>query len=512
MPKPIAAETADILSDLSVSQRDEMVSRYDELTALEQKQVQMGTTVPQLYGSLSRYIANPSTVSVETYKRMLDTDDTVGSGIDLMNLCMMARFGDYKHKSPEVTQMVKRALDRMEGSWHENLDDMFSAEWAGFSMTEQVWDFVNDFDGVPAFVPKKLVTYPPLTIVFSVDRHGELHENGIHQYQRYHNTFFNSYAYGIRGNDLDGFRPDLFSSIGDLPYPVRISADLSYLTVHMSRQKCIHLRSSSTGKFKNPYGRSILRRAYKNWVCKDAFIKMWLVAADRKGTPLIVGYVAPNDTVSEGQFDHATGRVTGGAKPIRADVALANTLRTIHNSSFIVVPGKKGETAEIDSVDVTGDLNVFDQGTEYFNKMIMRSLLIPPMMLGGDGGGSYALATEHAKLMNRVIDGKLKPYKQGIIDQFVQKIIRYNFPESVWKKDGFGEFTLEEFDVEVMEKLSNIYGQLTTGQWMTPEDQQDLDEVRHKMGLKPKQAKVLYGANGAPIASGGGDEIVEPEL
>lgn len=477
----------DWIDDVPPNIKEELRNRYDELSRLEQEQVQMGTAVPQLYGSLSRFVANPSTVSVETYKRMLDTDETIGSGIDFLNLALIARFGDYKHPNKDIEKFVRRALSQMEGSWHQNLDEMFSAEWSGFSVTEQVWKMENDFDGAPAFVPKKLVTYAPLTMVFAVNRHGEILPDGIYQYQRFHNTFFNSYVYGIRAGDVDGFRPDLYASVGDYPYPIRIAADLTYLTVKIPKDKVIHLRSSSTGKFDNPYGRSILRRAYKNWVLKDAFLNMWVVAADRKGTPLVIGYAAPNETVlgrteADGQAQQGQGR---------ADLAMAQVMKTIHNSSFIVLPGRKGETYEVDSVQVQGDMNVFKDGIDYFNKAIMRALLIPPLVMsGGDGAGSYALGESHHKIFQQVIDGKLKMYKQAILDQFVSKIIAYNFPRSLWEEHGYGEFVLEEHDPEVMEKLSNIYRTLTETGYMSPDKQNDLDHVREKMGMK-KEKTVL---------------------
>jgi hypothetical protein len=475
-----------------LSIKEELESRFEEMTRLEQEQIQVGTTTPQLYGSLSRFVANPSTVSVETYKRMLDTDETLGSCMDFMLLAMIARFGDYKHKVPEIQDFVRKALDNMEGSWHENLMEMLTCEWAGFSVTEQVFKVEKDFDGAFAFVPRKLVTYPPLTIVFAVDMKGDLLPHGIYQYQRYHNTYFNGYGLGSIPAAQNGFRPDLYAAIGDYPYPVRIAADLSYLTVRIPVDKCIHLKSSSTGNFNNPYGRSILRRIYKNWALKDAFLKMWVVGADRKGTPLIVGYAAPNDTVQQQTDTRQDGQ--GAVDANRADRAMANVFKTIHSSSFVVLPGKKGETYEVEAVQVQGDMNVFKDGVDYFNKAFMKGMLIPPLvMTGGDGAGSYSLGAEHNKIFRQLIDGKLKPYQQAIITQFISKIVRYNFPEQMWRSHGYGEFVLEEFDAEVMEKLGNIYGSLTTSGYMSPSDQVDMDHVRQKLNLKEKAATAPLG-------------------
>jgi hypothetical protein len=478
------------MDDTPPNIKTELKNRYDELTRLEQEQVQMGTAVPQLYGSLSRFIANPSTVSVETFKRMLDTDETLNSCVNFMNLAMIARFGDYIHPVPKIQAFVRKALEQMEGSWHENLDEMFSAEWSGFSVTEQIWKYEKDFDGAPAFLPKKLITYAPLTMVFAVNRHGEVLPDGIFQYQRFHQTFMNSYVYGIRNGDLDGFRPDLYASIGDYPYPIRISADLTYLTVKIPKDKVIHLRGSSTGKFDSPYGRSRFRALYKNWIAKDAFLKMWIIAADRKGTPLLVGWAAPNDTVLQ-QNQRGDDPLNPGQKMMRADMAMAETFKKIHNSSFVVLPGRKDEEYSLEAIQTQGDMNIFKDAIEYYNKAIMRGMLIPPLVMSsGDGGGSYSLGQEHHKIFRQSVDGSLKPYKQGILTQFIQKIIAYNFPENEWRRQGLGDFIVEEFDPDVMEKLANIYRTLTESGYMTPEDQSDMDQVRQKMNLTQGAARV----------------------
>lgn len=474
------------IDDSTPNIKEELSKRYDELSELELQQTQVGTSSPQLYSSLNKYVANPSTVSVETFKRMLDTDETIGAGIDFMNLALISRFGDFIHPVKAIQDFIRKAINNMDCSWHEALDEMFSAEWSGFSITEKIWKFEEDFDGAPAFVPKKLVTYPPLTMVFAVDRHGEVLPDGIYQYQRFHNTYLNAYGYGVnRIGDLNGFRPDTNASVGDYPYPIRIAADLSYLTVKINKSKCIHLRSSSTGKFNNPYGRSILRRVYKNWVLKDAFLKMWIVAADKKGTPLVVGYAAPNDTVQEDLQNKSNSNI----RAQRADAAMANVFKSLHNSSYVVLPGKKGETYEVEAIQVQGDMNIFKDGIEYFNRAIMRGMLIPPLVMSaGDGAGSFALGQEHHKIFNRTCDGKIKPYKQGILEQFIRPMIAYNFPEDMWKHHGLGDFVLEEYDPDTMQILSQVYGNLTEKGYMTPEDQVDIDTVRQKMNLKLKKA------------------------
>lgn len=468
---------------------EEMERRLEELGGLNKDTVQQGTTAPQLFSSVNSFVQNPSTVSVETFKRMIDTDETVGAGIDFLILCLIARFGEYKHPNKKIEAFVRKAIIEMDGSFHENLDEMFSAEWAGFSVTEIVWKFVKDFDGFSAWVPKKLVTYQPLTIAFAVDQSGEVLADGIFQYQRYYGQ-----NNGYLANSLDdGFRPDFYAARGDFAHPIRIGTNLAYNVIQINRDKVVHLKSSSTGKFGNPYGRSILRRCYKSWVSKDAALKMWIIAMDRKASPLLVGYAPPNETVG---YDGA-GNVTRG---IRADVALSMTLQNIRNESAVVLPGKKGENYDLETIQTQADMSVFKDHVEYDNKAIMRGLLIPPLILGGDGGGSFALGDAHRQIFQQVVDGKLKPYKSSIIDQLIRPMIQYNFGQDDWR-EGFGDFGVDEFDPDVMEKLSSIYQTLTTNGYMSPSNQMDMDLVTEKFNLPKRKAAVLSEMN--PTADDG---------
>ena len=478
----LLSATKDWVEDAPPVLIEELNNRYEELSRLEQLQTQIGTSVPELYGSIEKFILNPSSVSVETFKRMIDTDEVIGSGVDFLVLAMIARFGDYEHKNKKIESFVRKALEQMDGSWHANLTEMFSAEWAGFSVSEQVFKYEADFEGGPAFLPKKVVTYQPLTILFAVDRHGDLLPEGVYQYQKYYSNLSNGLHNRV---SLNGFRPDLLSSVGDFPYPVRISEDVTYNTVKMQTDQVIHLKSSVTGTFNNPYGRSVLRRAYKNWVIKDTMLRLWMVCADRKGSPLLIGWADPQATVHDGANNGIPG------PNARADTAMAAAFKNIHNDSFVVLPGRKGETYDIEAIQVQGDTMVFDNAIKHMDRANLKALLIPPLVFtGGDGAGSYALGTEHKKVFNNLIDGKLKPYKQGIIEQFISKIIRYNFTKEEWQDGGYGDFQLEEYDVELMEKLSNIYSSLTTTGYMDPTHKKDMDYVRDKMNMPEKKPAV----------------------
>src|SRR5690242_6567702 len=89
-------------SDLDLER--ELFARHVEVETFKDLEVQRGTPIPALFNIFYKFIQNPSSVSVETYKRMVDTDDTIGSGVDFLTTALSARLGRYQHPSQEITE------------------------------------------------------------------------------------------------------------------------------------------------------------------------------------------------------------------------------------------------------------------------------------------------------------------------------------------------------------------------------------------------------------------------
>ena len=227
---------------------------------------QRGTPIPALFNQFYKFIQNPSTVSVETFKRMVDTDDTIGSGVDFLTTCLAARIGMYQHPSQEITDFVNRALGKIQGGFGKAVKELLSASWAGFSVMEKVW--TNTDDG---WIVKELVSLPPGTLLFETNRTGELTDDGILQYQRNYNpanlAFGSGSLFGFSNGGISGARMnDPYAKFGDFPFPIRTANTYSYLSIRIPIEKCIHYSFDASGNFGNPYGRSLLRRAYKWYV------------------------------------------------------------------------------------------------------------------------------------------------------------------------------------------------------------------------------------------------------
>lgn len=472
------------------SDLEEMLyAREAEIRSIDDLKVQRGTAIPALFSTLYRFIQNPSSVSVETYKRMIDTDDTIGSGVDFLTTCLAARIGEYQHPVQEIQDFVQMNLEQVDGGWFNCLKEILSASWAGFSVSEKVWE--NDESR--GFLIRKIVTMPPTTLLFETERTGELTPDGILQYQRNWNPMNLAQGIGYYGGLMGagygfmqgtGGRPDPYARYGDLPFPMRVNNSWNYLSIRIPKQKCIHYSFDCQGKFGNPYGRSLLRRIYKFYVLKDSVLQMLAVALDRKGTPLTIVYADPNTTLVDPTKVTTPGGARGKDVGIRADQAAAKAFENIHNDSVVILPGKKGQVFETDFVNQTSNQQDFISTLDFCNKSILRGLLIPSLIFSnGDGTGSYALGQEHAKTFVKILDGMLSGFESVARDQLIADIIKYNYPESVWKKHGFGSFSKAEFTDEDTEKITRIWDSAVNNGVIDPQDLDDLNRMRETLGF-----------------------------
>lgn len=471
-----------------------LYSRHTEIESLNDLTEQRGTPIPALFNQFYKFIQNPSAISVETFKRMVDTDDTIGSGVDLLVTCLVARVGAFQHENKEVAQWVNNWLEGLEGGgYREVMKEIMSCVWAGFSTSEVVWADDEEL----GWVPKKIVTLPPGTILLETERTGELTKDGILQYQRNYNPYLLGRGLGFFGGLIstgiglavgNGGQPDPLAKYGDQPFPLRTANTFNYLSVRIATAKCVHVAFNAQGKFGNPYGRSLLRRVYKWYVLKDSLTRMMATALDRKGTPLTLVFADSNTTL-ENPEENSSGENPRQVrqKGIRADKAALDAFKNVHNDSVIVLPGKEGEIFKAQTLNQTSNVDDFLNAIRFCNQSIMRGIMVPALLMnGGDGSGSYALGQEHAQTFDKICDSMNGVITSAIIEQLIAKAIRLNFPESVWKKDGFGSFGRRELTADEIDKeMATIERAVNVGA-VDMNDLNDLNAVREKIKFEPR--------------------------
>jgi hypothetical protein len=298
------------------------------------------------------------------------------------------------------------------------------------------------------------------------------------------------------------------AKLGDLPFPMRASNTWNYLSIRIPRLKCIHYAFNAQGSFGNPYGRSLLRRAYKFWVMKDAFLQMLAVALDRKGTPLGVVWADGNAIVKDPTKTGGQGKTARGehGKGISAAAAARDAFANVHNDSVIVLPGKKGQIFDAEFMDQQSNADVFIASINLCNASIMRALLIPSLIFtNGDGTGSYALGQEHAKTFDKILDSWLEGFKAVLLEQLIKEIIAYNFPREVWQQHGLGNFGKRELTQDERQKEAEMFATACTAGIVDQNDLGDLNKMRETLGFEARTTPILKPV-APPMPGAFGDE------
>lgn len=475
-----------------------LYARHVEVESLDDLKEQRGTPIPALFNQFYKFIQNPSAVSVETFKRMIDTDDTLGSGIDFLTTCLAARLGRYTHPNKEITDLVNRALAAVDGGFTNAVKEILSASWAGFFVGEKVFQDVPNI----GFIPKKIVPMPPSTLLFETERTGEITEDGILQYQRNFNPYLLGGGVGYFGANVNtgigptagfGSRPDLFAKLGDLPFPIRTANSFNYLSIRIPKAKCIHYAFDAQGKLGNPYGRSLLRRAYKYYVIKDAILQMMTIALDRKGTPLTVVYydpMAPIMDPNKVKNPNDLGSARDDRKAaIHPGKAAEQAMKNLHNDSVIYIPGKKGEIYTIDTLSQQSNASDFIAALEFCNKSMLRAMLLPALIFG-DGQGGYALGEVHAKTFDKVLDGINAGLEDNLLNQWVKDILSLNFPKSMWEKDGLGSFSKRDLTQDEVQKVMDVFDKGINAGIIDQGDLNDLNKMRDSIGFDEREKPI----------------------
>jgi hypothetical protein len=216
-------------------------------------------------------------------------------------------------------------------------------------------------------------------------------------------------------------------------------------------------------------------------------MQMLAVALDRKGTPLQVWYVDPNAAFIDQDQAPNPGDQTGRSVGKRAQLAVRDALKKVHNDSVVVMPGKKGQFVDHDFIPQSSNAGDFIDTLNYLDTRILRALLIPALVFSaGDGTGSFALGQEHAKTFDKILDGMLGGFVQTLLRQLVRELIAYNFPKEQWEEHGLGEFSKRELSIEEREKEWTVVDGAINQGVINMNDLTDLNQAREIAGFGPR--------------------------
>ncbi|SDI49424.1 phage portal protein family protein [Paenibacillus naphthalenovorans] len=387
---------------------------------------QFGSQLTGMLYSFSLGTSNPDSIGIDVYERMIETDETIGSGVDFLISTVVSRLGRYHHENPDISDFINRCFEEMNGSLVLACYDILSAVWAGYSTTE-----INFTAKSGKIMIDNLVTYHPRSIKFDIDRStGKLKDNGVIQ-----------------------------------------QAGVAVERIEIPKDKCIIYTHNP--RFGNLYGRSQLKRTYKNWLLKDTILKMWATALDRFGTPLLGAF-------SEDAM--VTVEIDGEEKQISAIDYLLGILSNIQNETALAFT--KGVDVKT-LYNPTGNIGEnFHQAILYLNKMLYRSLLIPSLIFDeGDRSGSLALGESHFAAFDQMSGSIYRRLTETLIEQLVARLIDYNFGP----QQNYGQFAEAQVSLVYQKLIAEIFKQYVEIGVLDPATEEDFSYMRSTAGLPDRE-------------------------
>ncbi len=350
------------------------------------------------YNSFSSLPFYEGEVDLPIYWRMFRSDATVKAGIEFIRLSILSRLIGYQNIShPEIDKFVNLALQSMEGSLWDVVQDLLSALWAGFAVAE--------------------VTYKPLEGKVGWGRVRVLNPVTL-------------YPGGIQ-TDERGKITKVVQRMGR----EEIELPLNRLIIW-----------SFGSEFANPWGNSLLRPAYAPWLMKQILIRLWNTHLERQATPLGIVALPQAETLVWCPLHQREERYIEAMKHIMED---------LHNRNSLIYSGG----AEVRFERLEGKGEMFESAIRYQDNQILRALLIPTLLVTEGEYGTRAQAMVHQEAFQMMLSGIIRELKAVLDEQLFRPLIELNFGElSHWGGVVFRPFADSDYAIwaDVLRKLTEV--------------------------------------------------------
>ncbi len=359
----------------------------------------------QLLTSLDQPITNSDNFR-SYYKQMLSNDETIGTGIEYLTGRIVSRIGEYSHENEKIKELVDHSIESIRGTMTEARRSILRDSFAyGFGIGEFT---VKSENG--QWLLSSIQIIDPTTVKFRMEK-------------------FNDDSYGVGA----------------------IVQSTSNGEVEIPAGKCI---IKTYGDSSTPYGKSLLRRCYRWWSLKNAIPKLWAIALERFGMPIL----------------------HGKASDTKTQKALNEALENLASRSYVTTD-EKSEIHAIFSPSSSISQG-YKTAEELCDKMIYRAMFLPSLLGGGENGGSYSLGQVHYDLFDATAASLAEDYIDTELECLWRPLIEWNFGH----QDNYGDFALND-TVSTAEKmtLSSIILNIANIGAIDPES--DRAWIRETLGL-----------------------------
>ena len=300
------------------------------------------------------------------YKQMLSDDETIGTGIEYLTGRVVSRIGAYSHEDEKIKELVDRSIESIQGTMTEVRRGILRDSFAyGYGVGEFTLKNENG-----RWILSSVQILDPTSIKFKMMKRDD-----------------NSFGVGA------------------------VIQDAGFEEIEIPAGKCI---IKTYGDNTTPYGKSLLGKCYRWWSFKKAIPKMWAVALERYGTPMLAG-----------KTDNPEDRK-------KLAVAFSNIYSNPH-----IVTNKETEIQTVFTPN--GEISAgYQSALEMCDKMMYRAIFLPSLLGSGENGGSYSLGQVHLELFNATAAALAEDYADTELECLWRPLIEWNYGT----QENYGSFII----------------------------------------------------------------------
>lgn len=382
------------------------------------------TQIPFTYSLIGDIIQNPISVSILNLQKMCYSDAVSAYCMKNIAIMVASRIDRYKHKNSDIEFLVNYALDNLKGGKSRFFDALTSVPlWAGRSTVYLVPDLYKG-----KFIFKDFIPLPPSSLIFAVDKYGQLKDyGGIMQY--YYNP------QGDLSSNWNAYNN--YSQVsGDYAYPIRTTVtNMFYLNPFNTNEKDFNrdylISSVCTGNdgVYTPYGKPIAENNWSNYCQKLGTLQGLQIALTYKSSPLILFYTSPNQVVTN----------TNDGQVVNLNIAdnLRTQLDKLQGNGYLIITGMKGQAVEHEVVDNTANIGDIIDAIRYNDIQTGISFMQGNI---DSSNSSFASGSLHTSQFIKYVDYATINLVECLTREFVKPIINNN-----WRnEEDMGHFTLTE--------------------------------------------------------------------
>ena len=366
------------------------------------------------------------------YKQMLSDDETIGTGMEYLTGRIVSRIGAYTHEDERIKELVDRSIESIKGTLTEVRRGILRDSFAyGYGVGE----YTLKSEG-GKWILSSIQILDPTSVDFKMTRQAD-----------------NSYSVGA------------------------VVQKASFEEIEIPAVKCI---IKTYGDNMTPYGKSLLRRCYRWWSFKRAIPKLWSVALERFGTPMLHGKTEDRNLKKE------------------LEAAFSNIYSNAH-----LVTDTKTEISAVyspNSAISSGYLTAL----ELCDKMIYRAMFLPSLLGSGENGGSYSLGQVHLELFNATAAALAEDYADTELECLWRPLIEWNYGT----QENYGSFLINDA-MPSSEKLtlSSMMLNLAGAGVLSPES--DREWMREMLGLPDVEEGAVFPEWQLGVQNGDGSGMPE---